>query len=108
MALYLPTFLSNWQWPQIDGLHSFKGDLLHSASWDNNVDLKGKKVAVIGNGSSGIQLVTAIQPAAAHLTTFIRSPTWIATTLGQDFAGPNGANFDCTFFWKRQPITGSR
>ncbi|OAL04210.1 putative monooxygenase [Phaeosphaeriaceae sp. SRC1lsM3a] len=95
-------FLNNWQWPQIEGLQSFQGPLLHSASWDNNVDLAGKRVAVIGNGSSGIQLVTAIQPVAAHLTTFIRSPTWIATTLGQDFAGPNGANFDYTEAQKRE------
>ncbi|KAH8898674.1 putative monooxygenase [Thozetella sp. PMI_491] len=95
-------FLNNWQWPQIEGLHSFEGDLLHSAAWDKDVDLKGKRVAVIGNGSSGIQLVTTIQPVAAHLTTFIRSPTWIATTLGQDFAGPNGANFDYTEAQKRE------
>ncbi|KAH6868165.1 putative monooxygenase [Alternaria rosae] len=95
-------FLNNWQWPQIEGLHSFQGSLLHSAAWQNDVELKGKRVAVIGNGSSGIQLVTAIQPAAAHLTTFIRSPTWIATTLGQDFAGPNGANFDYTDAQKRE------
>ncbi|KAH7308922.1 putative monooxygenase [Stachybotrys elegans] len=95
-------FLNNWQWPEIAGLHSFQGPLLHSAAWDNDVDLKGKRVAVIGNGSSGIQLVTAIQPVAAHLTTFIRSPTWISTTLGQDFAGPNGANFDYTEEQKRE------
>jgi hypothetical protein len=63
---HLLTFLSNWQWPQIEGLHSFQGSLLHSASWDNNVDLKGKSVAVIGNGSSGIQLVTALQPGTVH------------------------------------------
>jgi hypothetical protein len=60
--MWMLKFLSNWQWPQIQDLQSFQGPLLHSAAWNNNVDLTGKRVAVIGNGSSGIQLVTAIQP----------------------------------------------
>lgn len=55
-------FLNHWQWPNIPGLNSFKGTLLHSAQWDSKAQLNGKRVAVIGNGSSGIQLVTAIQP----------------------------------------------
>lgn len=53
---------SHWRWPNIPGLDSFKGAKLHSAAWDDSVVLKGKRVAVIGNGSSGIQIVTAIQP----------------------------------------------
>jgi cation diffusion facilitator CzcD-associated flavoprotein CzcO len=42
--------LNNWTWPQIDGLHSFKGKLLHSAAWEENVDLENKVVGLIGNG----------------------------------------------------------
>ncbi|KAK5049830.1 hypothetical protein LTR84_003948 [Exophiala bonariae] len=87
-------FLNHWRWPDISGLKSFKGELLHSAQWRQEVDLKQKRVAVIGNGSSGIQLVTALQPEASHLTTFIRNPTWISTSYAQKFAGPNGANFE--------------
>ncbi|KAH0835158.1 hypothetical protein AYO21_10319 [Fonsecaea monophora] len=86
-------FLNHWQWPDIPGLQSFKGTLLHSAHWDQSIDLSGKRIAVIGNGSSGIQLVTALQPLAEHLTNFIRNPTWISTSYAQAFAGPNGANF---------------
>ncbi|KAK5733331.1 hypothetical protein LTR17_009820 [Elasticomyces elasticus] len=89
-------FLNHWQWPAIPGLDSFQGTLSHSAAWSQDVDLTGQRVAVIGNGSSGIQLVTALHPVVGHLTTFIRSPTWISTTLGQEFAGPNGANFEYT------------
>lgn len=62
----LLTLSSNWQWPDIKGLHSFGGILLHSAAWDQNASLKSQRVAVIGNGSSGIQLVTALQPCAPH------------------------------------------
>jgi cation diffusion facilitator CzcD-associated flavoprotein CzcO len=43
--------------PAIDGLHSFKGGLVHSAAWDTSIDTKGKRVAVIGTGSSSIQMV---------------------------------------------------
>lgn len=53
---------SNWKWPDIKGLHSFKGDLVHSAKWQKDIDLKNKRVAVIGNGASGVQIVPVLQP----------------------------------------------
>lgn len=53
---------SNWKWPDVDGLHDFQGTLIHTASWPKDFDYKGKTVAVIGNGASGIQLLPAIQP----------------------------------------------
>ncbi|EXJ56379.1 uncharacterized protein A1O5_12646 [Cladophialophora psammophila CBS 110553] len=89
-------FLNHWRWPDIPGLDSFKGTKLHSAAWDESVVLKGKRVAVIGNGSSGIQIVTAIQPEVKALSVFIRSPSWVSTSFAQDFAGPNGTNFSYT------------
>ncbi|KIH88733.1 dimethylaniline monooxygenase [Sporothrix brasiliensis 5110] len=89
-------YLNNWKWPTIDGLHSFKGPLLHSAAWDDSIDLAGKHVAVIGYGSSGIQLVTAIQPIVKQLTTFVRGPTWITAGFGSKYAAPGGLNFKFT------------
>ncbi|EPE02147.1 steroid monooxygenase [Ophiostoma piceae UAMH 11346] len=86
-------YLNNWKWPEIQGLHSFKGPILHSGAWDTTVDLKDKNVAVIGYGSSGIQLVTAIQPIVKKLTTFIRGPTWITAGFGSKYAAPGGLNF---------------
>lgn len=68
-------YLNNWKWPTIPGLSSFEGELLHSAAWSPAVELEGKRVAVIGYGSSGIQLVTAIQPKVEQLTTFVRGAT---------------------------------
>jgi cation diffusion facilitator CzcD-associated flavoprotein CzcO len=54
---------SNWRWPDIAGLHDFKGKLLHSASWDDSYDFRDKTVAVIGSGSSAIQIVPQLQPS---------------------------------------------
>lgn len=53
---------SNWKWPDIPGLHKFQGDLVHSANWNDDFVYKDKRVAVIGNGSSGVQIVPAMQP----------------------------------------------
>ncbi|TVY43886.1 putative sterigmatocystin biosynthesis monooxygenase [Lachnellula subtilissima] len=89
-------YLNNWKYPDIPGLHTFKGELMHSAAWNSDVKLKGKKVAVLGCGSSGIQVVPNIQPEVEHLTTFIRQPTWITAGFAQKYSGPGGTNFDFT------------
>ncbi|KAB8211787.1 hypothetical protein BDV34DRAFT_219001 [Aspergillus parasiticus] len=72
--------LNAWRYPAIPGLHDFKGQLVHSAAWDTNIDLTGKHVGLIGNGSSGIQILPAILPEVARCTTFIREPTWVAVS----------------------------
>lgn len=86
---------SHWKWPDILGLHSFQGELLHSAAWDSKADWKGKTVAVLGTGSSGVQIVPTIQPDVKQLVTFVRSPTWITAGYAQSKAGPGGSNFKC-------------
>ncbi|RDL35489.1 Uncharacterized protein BP5553_07420 [Venustampulla echinocandica] len=88
--------LNNWKWPDIPGIHSFHGELVHSAAWDPKLSVKGKKVAVLGCGSSGVQIVPTIQPEVQELVTFIRTPTWITAGFAQDKAGPNGSNFNFT------------
>ncbi|KIW84398.1 hypothetical protein Z517_03648 [Fonsecaea pedrosoi CBS 271.37] len=70
--------LNNWKWPNLPGLFDFQGDLVHSAAWPESFDYRNKKVAVIGNGSSGVQIVPSIQPHVKELVHLIRSPTWIA------------------------------
>jgi len=75
-------FLSDWRWPGIPGLHDFEGSLMHSAVWDASFDPTGKKIAVIGNGSSGIQILPKIVEKAQHVTNFIRKPTYITPGLG--------------------------
>lgn len=61
--------LNKWKWPAIEGRETFKGAMLHSAAYDETVDLKGKRVAVIGSGSSGIQIVPTILPGMSQLRT---------------------------------------
>lgn len=63
--------------PALKGLETFAGKMFHSARWDHDHDLTGKRVAVIGTGASAIQFVPAIQPKVAELTLFQRTPPWI-------------------------------
>lgn len=65
------------QYPDVPGLHSFKGPLVHSANWPESLDLAGKRVGLIGVGSTATQIIPAIQPEVAHLTAFVRSKTWV-------------------------------
>jgi len=62
--------------PAIEGLESFAGPAFHTACWRHDVDLAGKRVAVIGTGCSAIQTVPAIQPIVAQLDVYQRSPGW--------------------------------
>ncbi|MGH3971532.1 MAG: flavin-containing monooxygenase [Mycobacterium sp.] len=62
--------------PDIPGLDSFAGPVVHTARW-TGVDTAGKRIAVIGTGSTGVQIFSALQPAAAHITHFVRTPQWV-------------------------------
>ncbi|MFL5781132.1 MAG: flavin-containing monooxygenase [Thermoleophilaceae bacterium] len=64
--------------PDIPGLDTFEGATFHSARWDHDYDLEGKRVASIGTGASAIQYVPAIQPQVRQLHVFQRTPPWIA------------------------------
>ncbi|CAI7650847.1 unnamed protein product [Penicillium glandicola] len=90
--------LNNWKWPNIPGLQEFKGKLMHSASWDNSCDYKGKRVAVIGNGSSGIQIVPALLPDVPHIDHYMRSRTWISPTFGREEIEKRGQGADDFIF----------
>jgi 4-hydroxyacetophenone monooxygenase len=63
--------------PDIPGLDRFAGPAFHSATWDHDVDLAGKRVAVIGTGASACQLIPPVAAAAAHLTVFQRNAPWL-------------------------------
>ncbi len=64
--------------PDLPGLDRFTGPAFHSARWDDNVDLSGKRVALIGAGASGFQIGPAIMDQVAELTVFQRTPQWMA------------------------------
>jgi 4-hydroxyacetophenone monooxygenase len=62
--------------PPIEGLDTFPGPMMHTAQWQPDTDLDGKRVAVIGTGASSMQLVPAIADRAERVTVFQRSPQW--------------------------------
>jgi cation diffusion facilitator CzcD-associated flavoprotein CzcO len=70
--------------PPLPGLDGFEGPAFHTARWRHDVDLTGRRVAVIGSGCSAIQVVPAIQPQVGHVTVYQRSPGW--TIPKMDFA----------------------
>ena len=62
--------------PPIDGLEDFQGPIFHSSHWPEALELKDKKVAIIGTGASSMQIVPAIADEVSELTIFQRSPQW--------------------------------
>lgn len=77
--------LSRPSYPKIQGLESFRGALFHSACWDHDFDLRGKRVGVIGTGASSIQLVPAIAAQVKELQLFQRTAAWILPKPNRSF-----------------------
>jgi 4-hydroxyacetophenone monooxygenase len=78
--------------PAIPGLDRFTGEVAHTARW-GALDLRGKRVAVIGTGASSMQVCTTIAPDVAHLTVFQRTPHWILPNPMSDKVVPDGARW---------------
>lgn len=74
--------LNNWKWPEIEGLHDFRGPKMHSAAWDHGVDLDNKTIGVIGTGSTSVQIVPQLQKIAKQVQVYMRSSTWISPPFG--------------------------
>jgi 4-hydroxyacetophenone monooxygenase len=72
--------LNRPSFPDIPGRDSFAGVSFHSARWDHDVDLRGKRVAVIGTGASAVQFIPEIAPDVEHLVVFQRNPPWLGPT----------------------------
>lgn len=70
-VLHHPSF------PKIKGLDTFQGDVLHSARWDHDIALDGRRIGVLGNGSTGVQIVSALAARAGKLKHFQRTAQWI-------------------------------
>ena len=62
--------------PPFEGLEEYEGDVLHTAQWDDETELAGRRVALIGIGASGMQVGPTIAPTVGHLDVFQRSPHW--------------------------------
>ncbi|MCW2801427.1 MAG: monooxygenase [Aeromicrobium sp.] len=78
MLLTATGFLSQPAMPDIQGIESFAGTILHTAKWDDSIDLVGRKAAVIGTGATAVQLIPEIAPKLAALTVYQRTAIWVA------------------------------
>ncbi|KAL2119001.1 hypothetical protein VTJ04DRAFT_5960 [Mycothermus thermophilus] len=76
--------LNDIVWPDVPGLFDrFKGKVMHPGDWDTSYDFRNKRIGIIGNGSSAIQIIPQLQKIeGTTLTCFMRSPTWISSTFG--------------------------
>ncbi|KPM43012.1 hypothetical protein AK830_g3538 [Neonectria ditissima] len=83
------------------GMNQYKGDVFHTAEWDHSVDLKGKRVAVIGNGCSAAQVVPSIAPQVQKLTQYARSPQWYHPRPNKVFSGFDKFLFRYVPLWQR-------
>ncbi|MFG2307715.1 flavin-containing monooxygenase [Streptomyces sp. NPDC048566] len=79
--------LSDPKIPDIPGIDGFTGKVFHSARWDHDYDLRGKRVAMVGTGASAIQIVPAIQPEVSRLTLFQRTPPWVMPRVDRAISG---------------------
>lgn len=78
---------------RIPGLESFAGKAFHSARWDDTAEVDDRRVGVIGCGSTGVQIVTALQKRSARVVHFQRSPQWIMPVEQFDYTDEDRAAF---------------
>ncbi|GAB09988.1 putative flavin-containing monooxygenase [Gordonia araii NBRC 100433] len=79
-------FLSQPHTPDIPGIRTFAGKVIHTTAWEDGHDFTGERVAVIGTGATAVQLIPEIAKQAAELTVFQRTPIWVVPKV--DFAIP--------------------
>lgn len=81
-------FLSQPRTPDIPGIASFEGKVVHTTAWDNRYRFEGRRVGIIGTGASAVQLIPELANEAADLTVYQRTPTHVLPKI--DFAIPPG------------------
>jgi cation diffusion facilitator CzcD-associated flavoprotein CzcO len=74
--------------PNIPGLDEFGGVVMHTARWDHEQDLRGRRVAIIGTGASALQVIPRIAPEVSHLTVFQRTPIWCMPKIDAPLGRP--------------------
>ena len=83
--------------PDIEGLDTFGGAAFHSARWDHTVDVDGRRVGVIGNGSTGVQIVGALVDRVEHLDLFQRTAQWVMPLDNPEYSEEDKQS------WRRDP-----
>ncbi|CAJ1496522.1 NAD(P)/FAD-dependent oxidoreductase [[Mycobacterium] kokjensenii] len=79
--------LANASFPDIPGIETYEGHKIHSARWDHDYDFEGKKVAVIGTGASGVQIVPELVKVAGSVKVFQRTPGWVLPRINTATGG---------------------
>ncbi|MCR1774016.1 flavin-containing monooxygenase, partial [Nocardioides daeguensis] len=74
-------FLSQPRLPDIPGVEDFAGTVMHTTRWDDDVDLEGKRVGIIGTGATAVQLIPELAKVADHLTVYQRTPIYVSPKL---------------------------
>jgi cyclohexanone monooxygenase len=101
--------LSRTNLPDIPGLERFKGEKHHTAKWPSGLDLTGKRVGVIGNGSTGVQVITAVAPIVKNLVCFQRHPQYSVPSgdgpVSEEYRKWVNENYDEIFDQVRNSIT---
>ncbi|EXM21472.1 hypothetical protein RAB80_010040 [Fusarium oxysporum f. sp. vasinfectum] len=77
------------KWPDVPGLASYNGTIAHSATWDPTISWEGKRVALIGTGSSSVQMLPQLAKGSKSLHVFARNSIWIVPSLGTDLSKAN-------------------
>ncbi|KAL1850047.1 hypothetical protein Plec18167_008252 [Paecilomyces lecythidis] len=79
--------LNNPKFPNLKNLGNFNGELAHTAAWDETINAKDKRVAIVGAGASAIQTLPEMQSIATHVDIYIRTPSWITGPFGSQLEG---------------------
>ncbi|MGZ5391788.1 MAG: flavin-containing monooxygenase [Mycobacterium sp.] len=80
-------FLSQPKAPEIPGITSFAGKVIHTTDWDDRYPLEGRRVAVIGTGATAVQLIPELTKKVADLTVYQRTPIWVVPKIDVRFGG---------------------
>ena len=77
--------------PDIPGIDTFAGKVIHSTAWDDGYDLTGRRAAVIGTGATAVQLVPEVAKKVAELTVYQRTPIWVTPEARRPDPAPGAA-----------------
>ncbi|MCW2846797.1 MAG: NAD(P)/FAD-dependent oxidoreductase [Marmoricola sp.] len=98
--------LSEPKLPEIAGIDTFQGEVFHSARWNHDYDLAGKRVAVIGTGASSIQIVPEVAKQVAHLDVYQRTAPWVMPRKDRPYKGIERLGFRFVPFFQKAFRTG--
>ncbi len=79
-------FLSQPRIPDIPGVDTFAGRIIHTAAWDDSYSLEGRRVGIIGTGSTGVQIIPELAKRVSELTVYQRTPIWVMPKIDFGFS----------------------